>query len=205
MPYARFQKLDEDRRYAIMEASAQVFAEHGYHGASINQILQNANLSKGVAYYYFEDKADLFATTVEFYLQEIDTNIRDRINELTADNFWEMVLTLYSEPFILSLDAPYRFQVLKVATQIPADDPLIKRITPLIEMAFGWTIELVTKGREYGLVREDLPDEMLYGFMSAIDTVADNYILERVDTLTADEIVEIQAKVVDAIRRLLSP
>ncbi len=205
MPLARFQKLDEERRYAIMEASAQIFAEHGYHGASINQILQLANLSKGVAYYYFEDKADLFATTVEYYLQEIDTNIRDRINELTADNFWEIVLTLYSEPFILSLDAPYRFQVLKVATHIPPDDPLTERITPLIEMAFGWTTELVTKGRAYGLVREDLPDEMLYSFMSAIDTVADTYILDRVDTLTANEIVEIQTKVVDAIRRLLSP
>ena len=66
MPRPRFLKLDDERRDTIMEAAAKVFAAEGYHGASINQILQNAGLSKGVAYYYFEDKADLFATTIEF-------------------------------------------------------------------------------------------------------------------------------------------
>ena len=150
MPRPRFLKLDEERRDTIMEAAAKVFAAEGYHGASINQILQNAGLSKGVAYYYFEDKADLFATTIEFYMQQIEFSIRDRMNDLTPENFWDMMLELYSEPFLKNLDAPYRFRVLKVATRLADDDPIMERIQPLINKAFGWTAEVVEKGRAFG-------------------------------------------------------
>ena len=205
MPRPRFKKLDDDRRDTIMEAAARAFSADGYEGASINKILQDAGLSKGVAYYYFEDKADLFATTVEFYLQQIDTNIRGRLDALTADNFWEMMLTLYSEPFIENMDAPYRFQVLKVASQVSETDPLWERIAPLVNMAFGWTFALINKGREFGLVRTDMSDELLFKFISAIDMVADEELLSQIDTLTRDEVYAFQAQVVDAIRRLLAP
>lgn len=205
MPRPRFQKLDDERRDNIMEAAAKVFAEEGYQGASINQILQNAGLSKGVAYYYFEDKADLFATTVEFYLGQIDTSIISRIDDLTAENFWEMMLELYSQPFLQNLDAPYRFRVLKVAAQIPQDDPLMERIAPLMQIAFGWTMELVEKGQGFGLVRTDLPEELLFGFIMGIDTVSDNYMLERLETMSPSEIYGIMSHTVDAIKRLISP
>jgi len=205
MPRPRFQKLDDERRDNMMEAAAKVFAKEGYQGASINQILQNAGLSKGVAYYYFEDKADLFATTVEFYLGQIDTSIISRIDELNAENFWKMLLELYSQPFLQNIDTPYRFRVLKVATQIPADDPLMERIAPLMQMAFGWTSDLISKGQEFGLVRDDLPEELLSGFITGIDTVSDDYILERLETMSHEDILQTLSYTVDAIKRLLSP
>ncbi|MGB7337552.1 MAG: TetR/AcrR family transcriptional regulator [Phototrophicaceae bacterium] len=205
MPRPRFKKLDAKRRDTIMEAAAKIFAENGYQGASINQILQQAGLSKGVAYYYFEDKADLFATTIEFYLSQIDIDVQQHIARLEADTFWDVMLQLYSEPFLQNLDAPYRFQVLKTAIDIQHTDPLYERIAPLLQKAFGWTIEFVNKGQAFGLVRTDLPDELLYGFINSIDEVADRYILERIAQLNRDEIYAIQSQVVDTIRRLLSP
>ncbi|MEO1286883.1 MAG: TetR/AcrR family transcriptional regulator [Chloroflexota bacterium] len=205
MPRPRFQKLDADRRETIMEAAAQIFADKGYEKASINQILKQAGLSKGVAYYYFEDKADLFATTIEYYMAQIDTTMRDQMTMLTRDNFWDVMLELYSQPLLQNLDAPYRFLVLKAATDIQQGDPLFERIAPLLHQAFGWTMELIDKGREFGLVRTDLPDDLLYRFIYAIDEVADNYLLEHLVDLTEDEIYTLQGHVVDSIRRLLSP
>lgn len=60
MPRPRFQKLSIEKQQAILEAAAREFSAHGYEGASINKILETAQLSKGAAYYYFDDKADLF-------------------------------------------------------------------------------------------------------------------------------------------------
>jgi AcrR family transcriptional regulator len=51
---------------------AQEFANYGFEDASINRILENAKMSKGAAYYYFEDKADLLATTVQYCVQRLE-------------------------------------------------------------------------------------------------------------------------------------
>ena len=65
MPFARFGKLSPEKRERILEVAAQEFARHGYEDACINRILEQAEMSKGAAYYYFEDKVDLFCTVVE--------------------------------------------------------------------------------------------------------------------------------------------
>ena len=64
MPRPRFDKLPPDKRGRILEAAALEFAAHGFDGASLNRIISTAGISKGAAYYYFDDKADLYATVV---------------------------------------------------------------------------------------------------------------------------------------------
>jgi AcrR family transcriptional regulator len=58
MPFTRFEKLTQERRERVLDAAAQEFAAYGFEDSSINRILENANMSKGAAYYYFEDKAE---------------------------------------------------------------------------------------------------------------------------------------------------
>ena len=47
-----------------MEAAVKIFAEVGYHRASISQITKAANISKGLIYNYFESKEDLMRQVV---------------------------------------------------------------------------------------------------------------------------------------------
>ena len=88
MPRPRFNKLTEDKRTRILEAAAKEFATFGYEKASLNKILEKAGISKGAAYYYFDDKADLYTTTLLHYLQELLTDISFDASQLTAENFW---------------------------------------------------------------------------------------------------------------------
>ncbi|MFF8972855.1 ScbR family autoregulator-binding transcription factor [Streptomyces sp. NPDC014995] len=46
-------------RGAILEAAAEVFAQHGYHGASIAQILERAHVTRGALYFHFSSKEEL--------------------------------------------------------------------------------------------------------------------------------------------------
>lgn len=51
-------KADATRR-ALLEAALSVIAERGYSAATVDQIVEAAGVSKGVAYYHFTSKADI--------------------------------------------------------------------------------------------------------------------------------------------------
>jgi AcrR family transcriptional regulator len=44
------------RQAQIMEVALKLFAEKGYHGTSIDDIITNANIVKGTFYLHFESK-----------------------------------------------------------------------------------------------------------------------------------------------------
>lgn len=72
MPFSRFEKLAPEKREHLLDVAAREFAIYGFADASINRILEQAQMSKGATYYYFEDKVDLFCTVVRYasdYLQ----------------------------------------------------------------------------------------------------------------------------------------
>jgi AcrR family transcriptional regulator len=55
----------EERRALIARAATQVFAERGYHAASIDEIARAAGISKPVVYDHFASKADLHLRLLE--------------------------------------------------------------------------------------------------------------------------------------------
>jgi len=55
----QFAEIRSSRKLQIMETAVKIFAEEGYHKASISQISKAANISKGLIYNYFKSKEDL--------------------------------------------------------------------------------------------------------------------------------------------------
>ncbi|MHA2428547.1 MAG: TetR/AcrR family transcriptional regulator [Candidatus Hermodarchaeia archaeon] len=74
--------MTEDHKRAnyerILQASAKLFAERGYHGTSMNDIVEKSGLSKGAIYGHFESKEQLFLTLQERQLA-IDLNQIKRV------------------------------------------------------------------------------------------------------------------------------
>lgn len=66
MPTERFYRLPEEKREVIRAAAIKEFARVPYEKASINQIIRNADISRGSFYTYFMDKQDV----VEFLLED---------------------------------------------------------------------------------------------------------------------------------------
>lgn len=52
-------------RERLLEAGKRVFARHGYHGASVEEIASQAGFSTGALYSNFEGKEDLFLALLE--------------------------------------------------------------------------------------------------------------------------------------------
>ena len=61
-------------RELVLAAARRLFLMRGYHGASLEQIADDAGFSKGVVYSQFDSKADLFLALLE---QRIDERRRE--------------------------------------------------------------------------------------------------------------------------------
>jgi len=64
------QPLTQERRRAqtrehLLRAAARVFAERGFHGASLDEVAADAGFTKGAVYSNFKNKEDLFLALLE--------------------------------------------------------------------------------------------------------------------------------------------
>jgi AcrR family transcriptional regulator len=76
------ERQKSERRRQILEAAKRVFAEAGYHGASINAIIERAQIARGTFYLYFESKAAVF----DSILDEAMRDLRGRIHRIDVES-----------------------------------------------------------------------------------------------------------------------
>jgi AcrR family transcriptional regulator len=62
----------------ILDASLELFAEHGYESTSISQIAKKAGISKGLIYNYFDSKLDLLKGMID-RLNEGETELIGKV------------------------------------------------------------------------------------------------------------------------------
>jgi len=72
----------QERRQQIMDAAKQVFADAGYHGASINSIIERAQIARGTFYLYFESKAAVFDSILDHAMADL----RARIHRIDVES-----------------------------------------------------------------------------------------------------------------------
>lgn len=61
-PVKKISRIQLRNRKLILEAALEVFSQHGYRGATLDQIAMQAGLSKPNILYYFEGKEDIHVT-----------------------------------------------------------------------------------------------------------------------------------------------
>ncbi len=82
----------ERNRASVLAAARRVFLARGYHGASLDQIADEAGFSKGVVYSQFASKADLFLTLLEARIEERAAGNARVVEGLTGDQGLETLL-----------------------------------------------------------------------------------------------------------------
>ncbi|HEX6518720.1 MAG TPA: TetR/AcrR family transcriptional regulator [Streptosporangiaceae bacterium] len=65
------------RRQAIIRAAAEVFLEHGYLGATTDEVAARASVSKQTVYKHFTDKQRLFAAVITETTAEVAGQLAD--------------------------------------------------------------------------------------------------------------------------------
>jgi AcrR family transcriptional regulator len=205
MPRPRFDKLPEERREAILRTAAREFAEHGFRGASLNHILAAAGLSKGAAYYYFDDKADLFATVAGHYFDHVIRDADFAPERLTRRSYWRKMFELSRQTLEHSREWPEMIGAVKALWTMSRSDresgpfrPIFARIRDLLRV-------ILARGQALGVVRTDLPDDLLLGLVLALDEVGDRWMADHWDELGEAGVATLWDSMLATLGRVLAP
>jgi AcrR family transcriptional regulator len=95
MPKSTFFNLAEEKREKIVESAIDEFAQYSYQQASINRIVEKAEIAKGSFYQYFEDKKDVFKYILEKSGQEKMVYLTHILKDLDTLDFFYIVRELY--------------------------------------------------------------------------------------------------------------
>lgn len=209
MPRPRYAKLPSARRDRILESAAREFSAHGYGGASLNRILESAGLSKGAAYYYFDDKADLFLTVVRHYGQELMAIIAPRLGDVSRhtsqDSFWSVVEDVYRLQYREAAERPWVFGVLKAAAKLPEGATARSELGEYLGQVMGFLSEFLRAGQSVGAVRTDLPLELLAALLMAVDEAHDQWLIKNIAEIrTPAGIEQAASQASGSMRRILS-
>ncbi len=69
----------EVTRSRILDAALDVFARKGYHDASVDEIVQASNSSKGAVYFHFPNKQRLFLALVDKFADVLERNVQQSV------------------------------------------------------------------------------------------------------------------------------
>lgn len=75
----------ENTRARLLDAAAQVFAEVGLDGASVEAVCERAGFTRGAFYSNFESKDELFLMLTASVAEARVTAVRDRVDEMAAE------------------------------------------------------------------------------------------------------------------------
>ena len=85
MPSKTFLNLSKDKQKILIEAAEREFSRVHFFSSSINQIIQDAGISRGSFYMYFEDKEDLYFYVLEKHICTLYRRFLKYLDENTGD------------------------------------------------------------------------------------------------------------------------
>ncbi|HYO56331.1 helix-turn-helix domain-containing protein [Archangium sp.] len=179
MARPRFDKLDPARRKAILEVAAEEFAEHGFEGASYNRILERAGFSKGVAYYYFEGKEDLYATVLELTLEGLLGQVAEWTPPRDAEDFWSQLRRTYVTLLDFLMSDERSGRLLHGMSQARMNPKLQGAWLRFEAPLMGWLQRVLADGRKVAAVRTDVPEGLLLAAMMGMGQATDFWLLEQ--------------------------
>ncbi len=205
MARPRFDRLSPERQRAILAAAEAEFGAHGYQGASLNRIIAAAGLSKGVFYYYFDDKADLATTVFERAARAAIGPVELSLPEGEFD-FWASFEDVLRGTVENLRAAPRQTDALsRLGTAIIRDSHLSQRLQQSMREWMRAATKFWRRGQEVGAVRNDLPAEVLVVLLQGIKEALARVFLpaDRAPSRREmDRFIDLQ---LDSFRRVASP
>jgi TetR/AcrR family transcriptional regulator len=160
-----FLNLSKEEQEQVMEAALDEFSQKDYDSASINQIIQNAGISKGSMYHYFQNKEDLYMHMLTKvmeektkFLQAAVQNAGKPVQELT---FFES-LAFQMEVGIKFAQEKYRYYRIGIHMQNMPESALKERVWGRMKVAFDQYMDSMVEGAiAAGELRDDLGKDFL--------------------------------------------
>jgi AcrR family transcriptional regulator len=201
----RFGKLPPEQQQAILRAARDEFAARGFRDASLNRVIEAAGISKGSMYYYFDDKADLFAHVVRIDLEQLF----DRFGPFpvpdggSADEFWSTLEDYYLRLMTALTATPDLAALIRGLLAASTTPVLAQAQADLTQALLPWLELAVVHGRRVGAIRTDLPSALLIAVVMGMGQAIDVWLMNG-QTADAD-LPDLVRVLFDMIRGAVGP
>ncbi len=179
----QFEQIRNTRRFAILEAALSVFADAGYHQASIAQIANKASISKGLIYNYFESKEDLLIAVLIQGVEGLKESFAMMEDELDTPE--ELKLFIQGSLSIMRRESNYYMLYFKVMMQAEVYSIVMSHYQEILgDLIDGVACYFKAKGDPH-------PQEKAMILASLLDGVGMHYIMspERYDLALYEKII----------------
>jgi AcrR family transcriptional regulator len=156
----RFDDLSPERQTEILQLAAEEFARSGFQGTSYNQLLERLQLGKSSAYYYFEDKRDLFLTVIERCYTDYFAELAQLPQPQSVAEYWDFVERSSCSGFESMLADPTLAGLLQC---LEREQALLGELAAerVLQKMSGFYRGMLEVGQRLGAVRSDVPPALL--------------------------------------------
>jgi AcrR family transcriptional regulator len=170
----RFERLPRERREAIISVSVAEFARHGFHGTSYNQLIERLELGKSSAYYYFEDKRDLFLTAVRHCYATFLAAVSAVELPHHGNDFWAFVEQISLRGYEFMVNDPNAAALMLCMQR---EKTLVDELgsSDVFTTMGAFYADMIRHGQGVGVVRSDLPPQLLLALVGDVVLTFDRW------------------------------
>jgi AcrR family transcriptional regulator len=194
------------RRNEILQAAWEVFSSKDYDSATIDEIAEAAELSKGTVYLYFQNKAALFFSTLEMGIGEIFSIVQEVLssNDDPVDGLNEMIkrlLNFFEENvgfFRILFSERAHFEL---HAEVGDNSEFKEHLTDIVSDGLKTVTEYIQHGIDIGVFRQVDPGNVAFLLMETIRGFAFGMIHSPIDFRPPGKAESITSILLDGIRK----
>lgn len=179
MPSQTFNRLKSNKKERIIEAALHEFARHDFEHVNIQNIIKDAQISRGSFYQYFEDLDDLFGLLVDVIVKEKKSYLFSHMSLPETAPFFDRIKELYRWGYQFALDHPNIFNASKSMMdhmQNTKNETVLSNQQGLID----YYKASITYDISQGAIRKDVDIDMLINvFMLFLDDLLKDHFIEQ--------------------------
>ncbi|MEQ1787957.1 MAG: TetR/AcrR family transcriptional regulator [Acidimicrobiales bacterium] len=170
----RLTQRGKDRRDQLMAFAAARFAEQGYHPTSVSEIVSGLGVGKGVFYWYFDSKEQLFLEI----LKEAQTDLRRKQQQAIGDEddpVRRIELGLRASMTWAEAHRDYNKLIQFAATEATFVGALLRGQ----DIAVADVVKHVKEAIAQGRIRDTDPDVLAHAMVGVVGHLTRIFIYER--------------------------
>ena len=181
------QDRGEDSRDEILNAATWLFANRGFHETSMTEVARSARVSKGLIFYHFKTKEELFFAVLNRLLEPY---VIDFAEEAGALDEKSQILKLVESYLLFVRDnaSSVRLFVAQLLHDQASSESLTGQMLRLYDGYRALLVDLIARAQKKGLCTREFPPQVAVSFLlSTLSGVLIEFLLgnQRVD-LEAD-------------------
>lgn len=161
--------LREFRVREILEAACRVVSRHGFQGATVDRVAEEAKIAKGTIYLYFRTKDALFKAAVEQGMENFTDQIRAEITEVKTP--LEKIVRLVEASLELSDSKRDFFKMLLLERNFLAASPRHPEATHMLDLYLDYIRlieETIQEGVKAGVLRHHNTEALAFALNECI-------------------------------------